>query len=417
MSVLITDILFFIEERIVLSKQFVYGPDFIQTDYMPAIVQYSKSRRSRLRRGMANTTMCLSADVLQEYLEDDGSSESFKVLLLDCRSFLAYNNGHIRDSLNIHCPSILRRRSGGTLPLSTLIPDARVRDLILTNVHRPVILYEEHSRPIHDDSMASFVAKCFKNEIGRRTIYFLDGGYQQFSQSYPHLCTKPLTPIPSNGMISSSMFTALNGRLSAPCPIQDQEEPVEILPYLYLGSEYHASCKETLQRLGITSLLNVSQSCPNHFEDSFIYKSIPVEDSGNEEISIWFNEAIDFIENTKSENGKVLVHCHAGISRSATICMAYIMATKRICMDEAYEYVKSKRRIVSPNFNFMGQLLSFESQVFAPSFRYRPSPSPRSPLVAIVANTPDADSLTPSLGAQQNVFDFAMTSTPPHICT
>ncbi|XP_023226280.1 dual specificity protein phosphatase 1-like [Centruroides sculpturatus] len=383
---------------------------------MPTFDQYSEPRRSRFRRGMANTTMCLSADILRKYLEEDNSSDSLKVLILDCRSFLAYNDGHIIDSLNIHCPSILRRRSGGTLPLSTLISDARVRDLILTNVHRTIILYEEHSRPIHDDTMTSFVAKCLKNEIGR-TVLVLEGGYQQFSQSYPHLCTKPLTPIPSNGMISPSMLTnALNGRLSAPCPNQDQEEPVEILPYLYLGSEYHASCKETLQRLGITSLLNVSQNCPNRFEDSFIYKSIPVEDSGNEDIAIWFNEAIDFIERIKSENGKILVHCHAGISRSATICMAYIMATKRIRMDEAYEYVKSKRRIVSPNFNFMGQLLSFESQVFAPSSRCKPTPSPRSPLVAIVATTPDADSLTPSLGAQQNVFDFTMTSTPSHIC-
>ena len=75
----------------------------------------------------------------------------------------------------------------------------------------------------------------------------------------------------------------------------DQAEPVEILPYLYLGSEYHASCKPMLKNLGITALLNVSHTCPNHFEDCFIYKSIPIEDSKSEDISIWFSEAIDFI--------------------------------------------------------------------------------------------------------------------------
>lgn len=75
----------------------------------------------------------------------------------------------------------------------------------------------------------------------------------------------------------------------------DQGEPVEILPHLYLGSSYHASCKRTLDKLGITALLNVSRGCPNYFEDSYEYKCIPVEDSSSEEISVWFDEAIDFI--------------------------------------------------------------------------------------------------------------------------
>lgn len=47
--------------------------------------------------------------------------------------------------------------------------------------------------------------------------------------------------------------------------------------------------------LGITALINVSANCPNHFEDSFLYKSIPVEDNHKADISSWFNEAIEFI--------------------------------------------------------------------------------------------------------------------------
>lgn len=47
--------------------------------------------------------------------------------------------------------------------------------------------------------------------------------------------------------------------------------------------------------LGITALINVSANCPNHFEDSFLYKSIPVEDNYKADISSWFNEAIEFI--------------------------------------------------------------------------------------------------------------------------
>lgn len=70
---------------------------------------------------------------------------------------------------------------------------------------------------------------------------------------------------------------------------------MEILPFLYLGSAYHASRKDMLDMLGITALINVSANCPNHFEDSFLYKSIPVEDNHKADISSWFNVAIEFI--------------------------------------------------------------------------------------------------------------------------
>ena len=65
--------------------------------------------------------------------------------------------------------------------------------------------------------------------------------------------------------------------------------------------------------------------------------------------------------------GRVLVHCQAGISRSATICLAYLMMKKRVKLEEAFEFVKQRRSIISPNFSFMGQLLQFESQVLAPN--------------------------------------------------
>uniref|UniRef100_A0A8C3RXD4 Dual specificity phosphatase 2 n=1 Tax=Chelydra serpentina TaxID=8475 RepID=A0A8C3RXD4_CHESE len=136
--------------------------------------------------------------------------------------------------------------------------------------------------------------------------------------------------------------------------------PVEILPFLYLGSCYHSSNKQVLESLGITAVLNVSASCPNHFEGQFRYKSIPVEDNHMAEISVWFQEAIDSV---KSSGGRVLVHCQAGISRSATICLAYLIQTQRVRLEEAFDFVKQRRGVISPNFGFMGQLLQFETEV------------------------------------------------------
>jgi protein-tyrosine phosphatase len=59
----------------------------------------------------------------------------------------------------------------------------------------------------------------------------------------------------------------------------------------------------------------------------------------------------------------VLVHCAAGVSRSPTLVIAYIMWSQKKTRKEAYEYVSSKRPIIDPNENFMNQLEMFEEVV------------------------------------------------------
>ena len=76
-------------------------------------------------------------------------------------------------------------------------------------------------------------------------------------------------------------------------------------------------------------------------------------------VFLYFYLISDSVKNSK---GRVLVHCQAGISRSATICLAYLISRHRLRLDEAYEYVKKRRSVISPNFNFMGQLLNWESE-------------------------------------------------------
>lgn len=81
-----------------------------------------------------------------------------------------------------------------------------------------------------------------------------------------------------------------------------QGGPVEILPFLYLGSAYHASKCEFLANLNITALLNVSRKSSEPFTDQYCYKWIPVEDNHTADISSHFQEAIDFI-------GKYSIYC------------------------------------------------------------------------------------------------------------
>lgn len=74
-----------------------------------------------------------------------------------------------------------------------------------------------------------------------------------------------------------------------------QEGPVELLPFLFLGSAVHSSRRETLAAAGITAVLNVSSSCPNLYEEELLYLRLTVEDSLAADIRACFSEAIAFI--------------------------------------------------------------------------------------------------------------------------
>ncbi|XP_068958465.1 dual specificity protein phosphatase 1 [Petaurus breviceps papuanus] len=291
-------------------------------------------------------------------------------LVLDCRSFFSFNSSHIAGSVNVRFSTIVRRRAKGAMGLEHIVPNEELRGRLLAGLYHAVVLVDERSPELElakRDSTLRLAASALCREARAARICFLKGGYEAFSSACSELCSKQSTPMGLSLPLSSSVpGSAESGCSSCGTPLYDQGGPVEILPFLYLGSAYHASRKDMLDALGITALINVSANCPNHFEDHYQYKSIPVEDNHKADISSWFNEAIDFIDSIKNAGGRVFVHCQAGISRSATICLAYLMRTNRVKLDEAFEFVKQRRSIISPNFSFMGQLLQFESQVLAP---------------------------------------------------
>jgi len=61
--------------------------------------------------------------------------------------------------------------------------------------------------------------------------------------------------------------------------------------------------------------------------------------------------------------GITLIHCVAGVSRSAALCIAYLVKYEQLSLLEAYNHVKGLRQIVRPNAGFFGQLVEFERRV------------------------------------------------------
>ena len=86
-------------------------------------------------------------------------------------------------------------------------------------------------------------------------------------------------------------------------------------------------------------------------------------DNCETDISGIFDESISFIEKTREDGGKIFVHCQAGISRSASVCIAFLMKKFDLTVTEALDKVRQKRKVVAPNFSFTVQLERFYTQL------------------------------------------------------
>lgn len=127
---------------------------------------------------------------------------------------------------------------------------------------------------------------------------------------------------------------------------------------LYLGGLAAAKNLEVLNKYKITHILTID-TCPlpRLITDmkQFVIKYIQLSDQPKEDLLSYFDESDLFIKEGLSK-GAVLVHCYFGVSRSASIIIAYIMKKYNISYSEAYKRVKAKRCIVYPNNGFVSQL-------------------------------------------------------------
>ncbi|XP_015596741.1 dual specificity protein phosphatase MPK-4 [Cephus cinctus] len=137
----------------------------------------------------------------------------------------------------------------------------------------------------------------------------------------------------------------------------------EIEPGLFLGNLTAATDFEWLKEAKITHILTVD-SCPLPRKvqvlPDIVLKYIQVTDLPREDLLTYLEDSYQFIQHALESGGKILVHCYFGVSRSATLVIAYIMKKYSIGYTEAFELVKKKRRFVCPNPGFVEQLRLYE---------------------------------------------------------
>ncbi|NXD11334.1 DUS16 phosphatase, partial [Nothocercus nigrocapillus] len=296
-------------------------------------------------------TQLIVAEKLVALLE----SGTEKFLLIDSRPFVEYNTSHILDAININCSKLIKRRLQQDKVLITELIQHSAKHKIEIDCKQEVVVYDQSSKDVTSLSPDCFLTVLLgKLEKNFSSVYLLSGGFAEFSGSFPGLCEGKSTLVPTC--------------ISQPCLPVSNIGPTRILPHLYLGCQRDVLNKELMQQNDIGYVLNASNTCPKpDFIPESHFLRVPVNDSFCEKILPWLDKSVDFIEKAKASNGRVLVHCLAGISRSATIAIAYIMKRMDMSLDEAYRFVKEKRPTISPNFNFLGQLLDFERKIKSPS--------------------------------------------------
>ncbi|XP_071560350.1 dual specificity protein phosphatase MPK-4 isoform X1 [Temnothorax nylanderi] len=139
----------------------------------------------------------------------------------------------------------------------------------------------------------------------------------------------------------------------------------EIEPGLFLGNLTAATDVDWLKDAGITRILTID-SCPlprkiQERLPNLIIKYIQMTDMPREDLLTHFEDSYEFIDRALDSDGRILVHCYFGVSRSATLVIAYIMKKRKLSFVDALQVVKSKRRFVAPNPGFEAQLRLYEN--------------------------------------------------------
>jgi len=148
----------------------------------------------------------------------------------------------------------------------------------------------------------------------------------------------------------------------------------EVYPRLFVGNRLAATNLDVLHSHGITHLLNAAHPGPDnsmtvdcrHIEQSdIVYLGLQLSDDSTEDIRAVFSQSSRWISESlgpPEKASKVLINCWAGISRSATLALAFLIEQRNMDLKQAVKQVKLARD-VAPNRGFLMQLVQYEKEL------------------------------------------------------
>jgi len=151
----------------------------------------------------------------------------------------------------------------------------------------------------------------------------------------------------------------------------------EVYPGLWVGALSAAQdCKGLLER-NIKSVVTVAQrlkpqvAWKSDEASSIEVQAVEIEDHPLANILDAIPRGLKAIDRAREAKISVLVHCASGISRSVTLCIAWLMLRKGLSLEAALQRVTSVRKAAEPNFGFMQSLRLLDEQAGDPGQRLK----------------------------------------------
>ncbi|KAK0483133.1 protein-tyrosine phosphatase-like protein [Armillaria luteobubalina] len=160
--------------------------------------------------------------------------------------------------------------------------------------------------------------------------------------------------------IQQAMCTPMH-RILGPTPLPN--DPSKFTGSLYLGSLAAVCEKDLLREHHITHLVQVLDVpwLPISEKDGFSCYRIDILDQASSDLRPHLEDACNYIDRALRGGKSVLVHCQQGISRSASIVIAFLIRNRGMSYDSAYSLVKRERACIKPNAGFVQALQEWEA--------------------------------------------------------